>query len=60
MEQVADQSGNGTAVSGPGSTCLISGASFAGLATAWWMNRLGYAVTVVEVAKALRKGGTPV
>lgn len=39
---------------------LVSGASFAGLATAWWMNRLGYSVTVVEVAKGLRKGGTPV
>ena len=39
---------------------LISGASFAGLATAWWMQRLGYAVTVVELAADLRKGGTPV
>lgn len=39
---------------------LISGASFAGLATAWWMHRLGYRVTVVEVAPGLRKGGTPV
>jgi 2-polyprenyl-6-methoxyphenol hydroxylase-like FAD-dependent oxidoreductase len=39
---------------------LISGASFAGLATAWWMKRLGYSVTIVEVAKSLRKGGTPV
>jgi 2-polyprenyl-6-methoxyphenol hydroxylase-like FAD-dependent oxidoreductase len=39
---------------------LISGASFAGLATAWWMNKLGYSVTVVEVAPSLRKGGTPV
>lgn len=39
---------------------LISGASFAGLATAWWMNRLGYAVTVVEMAGNLRRGGTPV
>ena len=39
---------------------LISGASFAGLASAWWMHRLGYAVTIVEVAKALKKGGTPV
>lgn len=39
---------------------LISGASFAGLATAWWMHRLGYAVTVVEMAADLRKGGTPV
>lgn len=39
---------------------LIAGASFAGLATAWWMNRLGYAVTVVEMASDLRRGGTPV
>ena len=39
---------------------LISGASFAGLATAWWMHRLTYRVTVVEVAPSLRKGGTPV
>lgn len=39
---------------------LISGASFAGLATAWWMHRMGYAVTVVELAADLRKGGTPV
>jgi 2-polyprenyl-6-methoxyphenol hydroxylase-like FAD-dependent oxidoreductase len=39
---------------------LISGASFAGLATAWWLNRLGCRVTVVEAARALRQGGTPV
>lgn len=39
---------------------LISGASFAGLTTAFWMNRLGYAVTVVEVAKGLKTGGSPV
>jgi 2-polyprenyl-6-methoxyphenol hydroxylase-like FAD-dependent oxidoreductase len=39
---------------------LISGASFAGLATAYWMNRLGYRVTVIEVAPGLRRGGTPV
>ncbi len=39
---------------------LISGASFAGLATAWWMQQLGYRVTVVEIAPALKKGGTPV
>ena len=39
---------------------LVSGASFAGLATAYWMSRLGYRVTVVEVAAGLRKGGTPV
>lgn len=39
---------------------LVSGASFAGLSTAFWMNRLGYSVTVVEIAKGLKKGGTPV
>lgn len=39
---------------------LISGASFAGLTTAIWMRRLGYGVTVVELASDLRKGGTPV
>jgi 2-polyprenyl-6-methoxyphenol hydroxylase-like FAD-dependent oxidoreductase len=42
-------------------TCvLVSGASFAGLATAFWLVRLGYRVTVVEIAPGLRKGGTPV
>jgi 2-polyprenyl-6-methoxyphenol hydroxylase-like FAD-dependent oxidoreductase len=39
---------------------LISGASFAGLATAFWMRQRGYSVTVVETADGLRKGGTPV
>jgi 2-polyprenyl-6-methoxyphenol hydroxylase-like FAD-dependent oxidoreductase len=39
---------------------LISGASFAGLSTAYWMNRLGYQVTVIEIAPNLKKGGTPV
>jgi monoamine oxidase len=39
---------------------LVSGSSFAGLTTAFWMNRLGYEVTVVEVGKALKKGGSPV
>lgn len=39
---------------------LISGASFAGLTTAYWMNKLGYQVTIVEVGDALKKGGTPV
>lgn len=39
---------------------LISGASFAGLATAFWMTKLGYDVTVVEIAEQLRGGGTPV
>lgn len=39
---------------------LICGASFAGLSTAFWMKRLGYGVTVVEIASDLKKGGTPV
>ena len=39
---------------------LVSGASFAGLTTAFWMNRLGYTVTVVEIGKGLKTGGTPV
>lgn len=39
---------------------LISGASFAGLSTAYWMKKLGYDVTVVEISKGLKKGGTPV
>jgi 2-polyprenyl-6-methoxyphenol hydroxylase-like FAD-dependent oxidoreductase len=47
-------------VAPPNQNVLISGASFAGLTTAYWMNQLGYAVTVVEVSKSLKKGGTPV
>ncbi|RKH14737.1 FAD-binding monooxygenase [Corallococcus sp. CA053C] len=43
-----------------GKKVLISGASFAGLSTAFWMSRLGYEVTVVEVARGLRTGGTAV
>jgi 2-polyprenyl-6-methoxyphenol hydroxylase-like FAD-dependent oxidoreductase len=43
-----------------GSRVLVSGASFAGLATAYWLDRLGYAVTIIEAASGLRKGGTPV
>lgn len=39
---------------------LVSGASFAGLSTAYWMNQLGYAVTVVEIGNGLKTGGTPV
>ncbi|MET1054186.1 MAG: FAD-dependent monooxygenase [Pedobacter sp.] len=39
---------------------LISGASFAGLSTAYWMNKLGYKVTIVEISGQLKKGGTPV
>ncbi|MBF4600557.1 FAD-dependent monooxygenase, partial [Frigoribacterium sp. VKM Ac-1396] len=39
---------------------LISGASFAGLATALWMRWLGYEVTIVEIGSGLKRGGTPV
>ncbi len=50
----------GTSSPADGTAALVSGASFAGLATAFWMNRLGYRVTVVEVTGGVRKGGTPV
>ncbi|MGW6530406.1 FAD-dependent monooxygenase [Streptomyces venezuelae] len=42
------------------SRVLISGASIAGPALAYWLNRHGYAVTVVEKASALRGGGYPI
>ncbi|NED06480.1 FAD-dependent oxidoreductase [Streptomyces sp. SID6648] len=41
-------------------TVLISGASIAGPALAFWLNRYGFAVTVVEKAGALRDGGYPI
>jgi len=39
---------------------LIAGASFAGLTIAFWMIKMGYRVTIVEVAKNLKMGGSPV
>ena len=36
---------------------LISGASIAGPSLAYWLARQGHAVTVVERAPALRRGG---
>lgn len=39
---------------------LVSGASIAGLSTAYWMNQLGYKVTVVELANEPRIGGAAV
>lgn len=36
---------------------LISGASIAGPALAFWLNQYGFDVTIVEVAPALRRGG---
>lgn len=41
-------------------TVLISGASIAGPALAFWLSRCGYAVTVVERAPDLRLGGQAV
>jgi len=51
---------NRVAKVGLGKRVLVSGAGFAGLSTAWWMNRLGYKVTVVEIGQDLKRGGTPV
>lgn len=39
---------------------LISGAGFAGLTLAYWLNKFGYEVTIVELGKELRKGGSPI
>ncbi|GAA4311568.1 FAD-dependent monooxygenase [Actinomadura luteofluorescens] len=39
---------------------LISGAGITGLALAFWLNRHGLAVTVVEKAGTLRSGGYPI
>ena len=39
---------------------LISGASIAGLTLAYWLNRYGYKVTVIEITKGLRRGGSPI
>jgi 2-polyprenyl-6-methoxyphenol hydroxylase-like FAD-dependent oxidoreductase len=36
---------------------LVSGASIAGLSTAWWLDHIGYHVTVVETAAAPRTAG---
>jgi len=39
---------------------LISGASIAGPAAAYWLDRYGFDVTVVERADAIRSGGYPI
>lgn len=39
---------------------LVSGASMAGLSAAYWMNQLGYKVTVVELANQPRTAGAAV
>lgn len=38
-------------------TVLIAGASIAGPALAFWLDRIGYAVTIVELSPTLRLGG---
>ena len=43
-----------------GKKVLVSGASIAGLSAAWWMNQLGYQVTVVEMAPEPRVNGAAV
>jgi 2-polyprenyl-6-methoxyphenol hydroxylase-like FAD-dependent oxidoreductase len=60
MASLRQEAGTGRSLHAQAPGVLISGASFAGLATAWWMNRLGYTVTVVELSGDLRRGGTPV
>jgi 2-polyprenyl-6-methoxyphenol hydroxylase-like FAD-dependent oxidoreductase len=40
-----------------GKKVLVSGASMAGLSTAYWMNKLGYTVTLVEMASEPRTAG---
>ncbi|MET7291030.1 FAD-dependent monooxygenase [Streptomyces griseoloalbus] len=49
--------GTGNASKG---TVLISGASIAGSAVAFWLHRYGFAVTVVEKAAGVRGGGYPI
>lgn len=46
--------------SAKGKKVLVSGASIAGLSTAYWLNKLGYHVTVVELANAPRTGGAAI
>ncbi|NJP89932.1 FAD-dependent oxidoreductase [Nonomuraea sp. FMUSA5-5] len=41
-------------------TVLISGASIAGPALAFWLRRYGFAVTLVEKSERLRTGGYPI
>ena len=43
-----------------GKSILVSGASIAGLATAYWLGNLGYHVTVVELAAQPRLGGAAI
>src|SRR4051794_26387070 len=42
------------------STVLVSGASIAGPALAFWLHRAGHDVTVVERSPTVRDGGYPI
>ncbi|WP_084701476.1 FAD-dependent monooxygenase [Cryptosporangium arvum] len=44
----------------PRGTVLVSGASIAGPAVAFWLHRYGYDVTVVEKSTGVRGGGYPI
>ena len=46
-----------TASGPPRGRILVTGASIAGNAAAWWLGRYGFDVTVVERAPAFREGG---
>lgn len=46
--------------SGRNRRVLVSGASIAGPALAYWLDRYGFEVTVVEKASSLRGGGYPI
>jgi len=41
-------------------TVLISGAGIAGPALAFWLNKSGYRVTIVELSDGIRPGGQTV
>ncbi|MER5437123.1 FAD-dependent monooxygenase [Streptomyces sp. NPDC002790] len=57
MTRTEEPTGTRTA---PRRTALVSGASIAGPTLAFWLNRYGYSVTVVEKAATLRSGGYPI
>ena len=44
----------------PQPTVLISGAGIAGPALAFWLNKTGYRITIVELAEGIRPGGQTV
>lgn len=44
----------------PNKTVLISGASIAGPTLAYWLDRYGFEVTIVERAETVRGGGYPI